>query len=151
MTEEELINKFESENITLAPFSKRAMAFVIDEIMVYVLIILAFWNDFAMVEGNAEQILQLSARLIFYVYLLKLIYHGFFVKIYGATLGKIAMKIRVIELLDGDTPNYSVSFARSFVRIVSEYAFYIGFFWALQNSKRQTWHDIASKTLVINA
>ena len=43
------------------------------------------------------------------------------------------------------------SLLRASVRIVSESAFYLGFLWALMNPKKETWHDKAGQTLVVNA
>ncbi|MDR3345709.1 MAG: hypothetical protein LBS73_00905 [Campylobacteraceae bacterium] len=40
---------------------------------------------------------------------------------------------------------------RSFLRLVSETFFYIGFLWALRDYKKQAWQDLGAKTLVVNA
>ncbi|MCF6173268.1 MAG: RDD family protein [Campylobacteraceae bacterium] len=78
-------------------------------------------------------------------------YQAFFVWAYGATPGKMLLKIRVISTVDLGNPNMIYSINRSLIRIVSESLFYIGFLWAFTNPKRETWHDKVAKTLVVNA
>lgn len=70
---------------------------------------------------------------------------------YGATLGKLAMKIRVIEIKTLNNPNVLVALNRGIIRVISEMLLYLGFLWGILNPARQTWHDLSAKTLVVNA
>ncbi|ARU47888.1 RDD family protein [Sulfurospirillum diekertiae] len=150
MTNEELIEKFESENITLAPLQKRGLAYLIDEILISVLFSLIYLDQ--MPENvTTEELLNTINSLFVYVVVLKVIYQTFFVWMYGATLGKIAMKIRVISTADLENPSLVLSLSRAVFRIISESIFYLGFIWAYLNPKRETWHDRVANTLVINA
>ncbi|MDR2100749.1 MAG: RDD family protein [Campylobacteraceae bacterium] len=152
MTEEELIRKFQIEKITLSPFYKRIIAYAIDDFIIACFIFFAFHNMLAAANAQNEEALSaLIQYLAPYIILLKVIYQAFFVWIYGATIGKMAVKIRVISTIDGQNPNILLSLVRSNIRIISEAVFFIGFLWALKNFKKQTWEDIAAKTLVINA
>ena len=81
---------------------------------------------------------------------MKIIYQAFFVMQYGASLGKIAMKIRVIEIKTLDNPNVISSLNRAIFRVISEMLFYLGFLWGMMDPSRQTWHDKTAKTLVTN-
>ena len=150
MTNEELIEKFERENITLAPLKKRALAYLIDEILVSLLFIFIYVDQ---IPDNAttEETITIINSLVFYVMVLKVVYQTFFVWMYGATLGRIAMKIKVISLGDLENPSLLFSLSRASFRIISESIFYLGFLWAVLNPKRETWHDKVSKTLVVNA
>ena len=150
MTNEELIEKFERENITLAPLKKRALAYLIDEILVSLLFIFIYVDQ---IPDNAttEETITIINSLVFYVMVLKVVYQTFFVWMYGATLGRIAMKIRVISLSDLENPSLLFSLSRASFRIISESIFYLGFLWAVLNPKRETWHDKVSNTLVVNA
>lgn len=150
MTNEELIEKFESENITLAPLKKRALAYFIDEILVSLLFIFIYVDQ---IPDNAttEETITIINSLVFYVMVLKVVYQTFFVWMYGATLGRIAMKIKVISLSDLENPSWLFSLSRASFRIISESIFYLGFLWAALNPKRETWHDKVSNTLVVNA
>lgn len=171
MTNEELIEKFESENITLASVQKRAMAFGIDWFIIVVLFEFSISGVFtpeqrANVDAvvslllssgdvvdipNLEASLHILFQLFFFSTFLNIAYQTFFVWMYGATLGKIAMKIKVISMGDLDKPSFLFALSRASVRIVSEVLFYLGFVWAMMNPKRETWHDKISNTLVIDA
>lgn len=150
MTNEELIEKFESENITLAPLQKRGLAYLIDEILVSVLFALIYLDQIPE-NITTEELINTINSLFGYVIALKVIYQTFFVWMYGATLGKIAMKIRVIATADLENPSLILSLSRAAFRIISESVFYLGFIWAYLNPKRETWHDRVANTLVINA
>jgi uncharacterized RDD family membrane protein YckC len=67
----------------------------------------------------------------------------------GQTIGKKAMNIRVIDFATGGSLDSSKALVRSLVRQVSGYACAIGFIWALFNKEKQTWHDLASNTVVV--
>ncbi|MDR1008082.1 MAG: RDD family protein [Campylobacteraceae bacterium] len=152
MTEHELIKKFESENITLSPLYKRAVAYIIDEVIITFFIFFAFNDALKTIDaGNFNEVSTLMYYLTPYIILMKVAYQTFFVWMYGATVGKMAVKIRVISIADVQKPNILFSLIRANIRLVSEALFFVGFLWALGNFKRQTWEDIAAKTLVVNA
>lgn len=85
------------------------------------------------------------------VLVLKFLYQTFFIWYYGATVGKIVAKVRVIDYDNYSRVNLLQAALRSFARILSEMFFYIGFVFAFFNDGKQTFHDKISKTLVINA
>jgi len=150
MTNEELIEKFESENITLASFQKRGAAYLIDEILISVLFSLIYLDQMP-ANVSTEELIGIVNSLFGYLVVIKILYQTFFIWMYGATIGRIMMKIRVIETSDLENPNLMVALTRSAFRIISESLFYLGFIWAFLNPKRETWHDKVANTLVINA
>ena len=150
MTDSEIIEKFERENITLASLPKRFMAYLIDEILVSFLFVMIYINSIE-TSQNVEDTINMINGLVIYIMLLKVLYQSFFVFFYGATVGKIFMKIKVISIKDLENPSILLSVFRASVRILSESAFYLGFIWAFMNPKRETWHDKAGQTLVVNA
>lgn len=150
MNEEELIEHFERENITLASISSRIFAYVIDEFIIAILFMVIYWNQFQNAT-TTEETIGLMNSMFMYIISLRIIYHFFFVWMYGATLGKMALKIRVISIKDVSNPSIEQSIIRSCVRVFSETIFYLGFLWGALNPKRETWHDKASRTLVVNA
>lgn len=125
------------------------MAFVIDEVIVSMLFIAIYWDKFTN-SANVEQTVILMNTMVMYVMLIKVLYHGFFVWMYGATPGKMVAKIRVIYMYDLDNPSPGQALLRALVRVVSETIFYLGFVWAMLNPKREGWHDKAARTLVVN-
>ncbi|MDR2790557.1 MAG: RDD family protein [Campylobacteraceae bacterium] len=151
MTEEELVEKFKSENITLSPLYKRVIAHAIDEFIIACFMFFAFYGMLEAASSSEEALSALVEYLAPYIVLMKIIYQTFFVRLYGATVGKTLMKIRIISMIDGQNPNIFLSLIRANMRILSEAVFFIGFLWALNGFKKQTWEDIGARTLVVNA
>ncbi|MDR3178069.1 MAG: RDD family protein [Campylobacteraceae bacterium] len=151
MTEEELVKKFESENITLASFNKRFVAYAIDDCIVAVLVCMAFWDMILEASFSEESLRMTLEYLTPYFIVTKIVYQAFFVYLYGATIGKIAVKIRIICIHNAQKPTFYLSCVRSVTRVVSEIVLFIGFLWAFKDDKRQTWQDAAAQTLVVNA
>ncbi len=83
MTNEELIEKFESENITLASIQKRGLAYLIDEILVSLLFIFIYL-DYIPENASTEETIAIINSLFVYVMVLKIVYQTFFVWMYGA-------------------------------------------------------------------
>ncbi len=148
--DENIENILHRENLTLASVQKRAAAFFIDEMLLSFLLIVAMSDAFANAKTMEDIILLTNSYVMQYI-VMKIVYQTFFVMQYGATLGKIAMKIRVIEIATLANPSFTVSLNRAIFRIISEMLFYIGFVWAMMDPARQAWHDKTAKTLVVNA
>ena len=147
---EEIQDILHREGITLASIKKRSMAFFIDEMLLSFLLIIALWDSFASAQTMEEIILVTNTFVLEYM-AMKIFYQAFFSMQYGASLGKMAMKIRIIELKTLDNPNVLSSLNRAIFRVVSEMVFYLGFLWGMVNQTRQAWHDVTAKTLVVNA
>jgi len=146
---EEIENLLHRESLELASIKKRSLAFFIDEMLLSFLLIIAMSDSFTNAK-TVEEIILLTNSLMFEYLLMKIVYQTFFVMQYGATLGKIAMKIRVIEIATLQNPSFICSFNRAIFRVISEMFFYLGFLWGMMDPARQTWHDKTAKTLVIN-
>lgn len=147
---ENIENILHRENLTLASIQKRAAAFFIDEMLLSFLLVIAMSDAFANAKTMEDVIILTNSYVMQYI-VMKIVYQTFFVMQYGATLGKIAMKIRVIEIATLANPSFAVSLNRAIFRIISEMLFYIGFAWGMMDPARQTWHDKTAKTLVVNA
>lgn len=150
MKKEEIEALLHREDIHLASIAQRGSAFFLDELLLSLLVVVAFWNSFTSAQNTLE-IVSLSQQLTVEYILLKIAYHAFFVYKYGATLGKMAMKIKVIQIVDIDKPSLGASINRAIIRIVSEMLFYLGFAWGMMDPLRRTWHDVSAKTLVIKS
>jgi len=146
---EDILKKLQYERLTLASINKRAIAFFIDEMIISTLFYIIYADSFAK-AGSLESVIELTNMLFLQVILLKVIYHTFFVWMYGATVGKIFLKIKVVSVDDFDNPNLMNAFIRAVVRIISEFLFYLGFLQAFFDKAKQTWHDKAAKTVVLN-
>ncbi len=148
--DENIQNILNHEEMTLAPISKRATAFFLDELLLSFLLIIALWDSFS-TATTVEEMINITNTFIFEYMFMKIVYQAFFVMQYGATLGKIIMKIRVIEIRTLQNPSVLSSLNRAIFRIVSETFFYLGFLWGVFDSAKQTLHDKTARTLVINA
>ncbi len=145
-----IVEKLHKEGIVLAPFSKRVWAFAIDDIVISLLFYIIFFDEISR-YGSDLYTLSLFINQIFpYILLVKIAYQTIFVALYGQTLGKMVLKIRVVNRDYLDTPTWHESFVRAVWRIVSELFFYLGFIWAKFNPLLETWHDKMAKSIVID-
>lgn len=147
---ESIENILHREDITLADIKKRATAFFIDEMLLSFLLIVALWDSFSKAV-TMEDMINLTNSFVLEYMFMKIVYQAFFVMQYGATIGKIIMKIRVIEIRTLTNPTVVCSLNRAIFRVISEMFFYLGFLWGMLDPGRQTWHDKTAKTLVANA
>jgi len=150
MTEEEIQENLQREALVIAPIPKRAFAMFIDEALLSMLLIVILWDAFTS-AASVEDVIRLTNAFVLEFMAMKIVYQTFFVMQYGATLGKILMKIRVIEIKTLNTPGFLSAFNRGVFRIISEMFLYLGFLWGTMNPLRQTWHDKTARTLVVNA
>lgn len=138
------------EGLKLSSVQKRGAAFFIDELLLSLLLIIAIGDSFFKAQ-TMEEIIVLTNKFALEYIAIKIIYQAFFIMQYGATIGKIVMKIRVIDAKTLQKPDVLVSLNRSFVRVISEMFFYLGFIWGTMDLLKQTWHDKSAKTLVVDA
>ncbi len=150
MDPQEIEQLLHREELRLASIAKRASAFFLDEFLLSLLLVIALWDAFASVENSLE-LVTLSQQFTLEYIILKIVYQTFFVFMYGATLGKMMMRIRVVELPSLEKPSFGASLNRAIIRIASEMLFYLGFVWGMMDPLRRTWHDLTAKTLVIES
>ena len=89
---EELENRLYREGIELADIKKRAIALFIDEMLLSFLLMIALWESFS-TATDVEEIINLTNSFFLEFMALKIVYQAFFVLQYGASVGKIIMKI----------------------------------------------------------
>lgn len=114
------------------------------------ILMIALWDAFVSAQ-TIEALISVTNSFILEFIAMKIIYQTFFLLQYGATLGKIVAKIRVIEIATLQNPNIFVALNRAVFRVISELLFYLGFLWAMFDPSRQGWHDKTARTLVVNA
>lgn len=77
-------------------------------------------------------------------------YYVYFIGSKGQTLGKMAMKIKVVNESDGSVPGYGPAFLREVIgKFISSMVLFLGYLWMIWDSKKQGWHDKISHTVVI--
>jgi uncharacterized RDD family membrane protein YckC len=67
---------------------------------------------------------------------------------YGATVGKMACKIKVITA-DGQPVSYARAFGRYFAKVLSSLTLLIGFIIAAFDSEKRSLHDHICNTRVV--
>lgn len=78
------------------------------------------------------------------------IYYVYFIGSRGQTLGKMAMKIKVVSVDTNDPPGYFKAFLREMVgKSLSAMVLMLGYLWPLWDKKKQAWHDKIAGTVVI--
>ena len=141
-----------TNDLQLASMRSRATAFVIDDLLVTAIILIIFWNNIMAVSHDMNAMMYfMKTDLVMPLIFLKLVYQTVFVWYYGATIGKIITKIRVIDTNNWGRVSLFSALFRSVGRIFSEMFFYIGFLIGFFNDGRKTFHDLTGKTLVVNA
>jgi len=137
------------QKIKYATITKRALSFIIDDILVSFLFIVIFYGNIHILTSQEEMVnfvIQNSWVLI----LLKVIYHTFFIAYSGATVGKYVVKIKAIDEDTKEKLSWSKSFTRALVRTLGESFLYLTFLFAFFNNKNQTLHDMVVKCVVID-
>lgn len=140
----------ERDGLELASIPKRAVAFFIDELLLTLLFMVVLWDTISQAKDFDTFLFITNAFVLEYLGM-KIFYQTIFVALYGASLGKMAMRIRIISVDSGTIPGWPAAFNRAVFRILSEIIFYLGFLWAMFDPFNQAWHDRTARTIVIDA
>ena len=153
----------ETATLPIASNQKRIAAFVIDDMVIALLILIIFFGQLSEIASHLPQVItaesleifkqemnQFSVNNLLLIILLKVMYHTFFVWQNGKTLGKYFMKIKVVDLQTQVNLSFLKAMLRASLRIVSEVFFYLGFLLAFFLPLKQTLHDKLSGSVVIN-
>jgi len=144
------MSELNNSNLELASLRSRALAFVIDDLLITFLIVIVFWDTIVTTTDDPAVVLAIMNQFLWPVLFVKFIYHSLFVWYYGATIGKIIVKIKVIDYNHLGRVSLLNSMFRSAGRILSEMFFYIGFLLGFFSEGRQTFHDKIGRTLVVD-
>lgn len=144
-----LIDRLDFEGLRVAPVKKRAFAFIIDEFIISVLFYIIYYDAFSAARDFFD-VNALLGNLLWQAIVLRVIYQTFFTWYFGASLGKMVVKIAVIDVNGFYKPTLMASFLRACIRAISEMCFYLGFLWVFASPARQAWEDLVAKTVVID-
>jgi uncharacterized RDD family membrane protein YckC len=122
-----------------AGFWRRVAAHVIDAIAI---------NIYTLPLGlfNSPVIWTLGLVVVYAVY-----YTSLEGGMYGQTVGKMALGIRVVDAADGGRIGYQRAFVRALGRIGSGIVVVLGYLWMLWDPEKQTWHDKLAASVVVPA
>jgi len=138
------------EKLSLASISKRTKAFIIDDLLITFLVMILLWDSIMQSNGDMVAIMEVLNGAFIQVVALKFLYQTFFIWYYGATIGKMVAKIKVIDYNSFGKVDIIKSSIRSLGRILSESFFYLGFLFAYYSESKQTFHDKLGGTLVVD-
>ncbi|MEO1923318.1 MAG: RDD family protein [Nautiliaceae bacterium] len=148
MKSEEIINKIEREGLKPASLMKRVIAMSIDDFLISFLVVLSFWDLFSSAKTYEEAIILVD-KLFIYIFLAYTLYHWIFVFLYGKTVGKMVVKIRVVDENTFDNPSVINALIRSIMRNFDEMFFYLGMLYAVVDPLNRAIHDIVGRCVVI--
>lgn len=142
----------EIQNVVYASFWQRFFATLLDALIIAVLsliVSLVIALIFGVIFGSSGNNIAAFISSL----LQNIIYFGYFIYFIGSsgqTLGKMALKIKVVKEDTNLPPGYISALLREMVgKVISSVVFGIGYFWMLKDPKKQTWHDKIAKTIVI--
>ena len=139
-----------SQNIFLpCPLWRRFGAIIYDTLLLICIVFIA-WQPVPLLPDNLPDVLGRAIRLG-YLISICFIFLGWFWCHGGQTLGMKAWKIKLIN--NNQLENHPVRWKSAWMRfIVATFSWLclgIGFWWALFNSEKLTWHDQFSHTKLI--
>jgi len=148
----------ESGFLPIASMNKRIAAFVIDDLIISLFLMIIFYDQISVLFSNMTEMDQTSleqmniflAENILIVFSIKVLYHTVLIWQNGMTIGKYIVKIKVIDLDSEHRPSFQQSFLRASIRLISEALFYIGFIMAFFTPLKQTLHDKLSNCVVVD-
>ncbi|MEU2154840.1 RDD family protein [Streptomyces sp. NPDC019396] len=87
-----------------------------------------------------------------FVYLIGMFFYQLYLEgTTGQSIGKKALKIRLLKEADGSTLGFGMAFVRKLAHFLDSLACYIGWLWPIWDSKKQTFADKVCSTVVVRA
>src|SRR6185295_12214143 len=121
-----------------AGFWQRAVAFLIDWLIVVVIampvIVLAFGADYYSldpVRRSGDLLIALAVGVAIVS----------FWRYFGATPGKLAVGVKIVDARTGGAPPTGRLVVRLLCYLVSALPLYLGFLWIALDRRKQGWHD----------
>jgi len=132
-----------------AGFWKRLFAFVIDWFLIGLMIaalgiLVSGSLEFTNMVAEAEGLLELAGVILPWLY-----YAGMESSEHQATLGKLALNIRVTDMA-GQRIGFLRATVRHFSKILSSMLFLIGYIMIAFTARKQGLHDLIAACLVVN-
>ncbi len=100
----------------------------------------------ASIQQELDDALKALLMYVATVTLLQIIYNFFFLYRYGASLGQIILRIRVVDVRSFDKPSLHICMSRSICKFL---LVYISFVFAFFDRFARTLHDRMNRTIVI--
>jgi uncharacterized RDD family membrane protein YckC len=137
-----------SNALGYASFGRRFMACLVDVIflnLITIPLLLAFYGAEALTSPDGGG----GFGSFFITWLLPAIVTIVFWLMLAATPGKLLAGIKVVHAVTGERLTFAQAVIRYLGYIVSLVPLGLGYFWMLKNPRKQTWHDLLAKSVVI--
>jgi uncharacterized RDD family membrane protein YckC len=149
----------ETVSLPIASNARRVTSFVIDDLVINFFLMIIFSSQLTalmsgITEVNEEAIMMINQFIMEnlpIVLAVKVLYHTVLIWQSGMTLGKYIVRIKAVDMYNGQRLSFVQAFWRASVRLISEMLFYIGFVFAFFSPLHQTLHDKLSNSVVIDA
>ena len=143
-----------TENVNVSPgyvgLVRRLMAIIYDLFLLTAVLFIATAMAMALNQGHAIKPGQsLYPFYIIYLMVISFFFYGWFWTHGGQTLGMKTWKMK-LQQSNGQCITWPLAMIRFITAIISWLFAGLGFFWSLFHYRRQTWHDIASKAVVVD-
>ena len=129
-----------------ASFWQRAVAFLIDWLIVVVIsmpvIVVAFGAEYFSLDPVRRSGDLLIALLVGVAIVS-------FWRYCGATPGKLAVGVKIVDAQTGQAPSTARLVLRLLCSLLSALPFYLGFLWIALDRRKQGWHDKIAGTVVV--
>lgn len=141
-----------------ASFISRFLAVLIDGFIIVIIsviisipfVILNIALTIQFKEGAALISIMITSIQQFVNIVIGVAYSVYFIGKRGQTPGKMILKLKVVNIGTPNPPGFIRAFLREIIgKPISAFFFLLGFFWAIWDSKKQTWHDKIAGTVVI--
>jgi uncharacterized RDD family membrane protein YckC len=122
----------------------RFAAFIIDIVIISVIIVAL--NALGVIDlgepSATDQLIEAVITLGYYILL---------TTVFGATLGKMALGMKVVEESGQKAGFFKVLIRETIGKVVSAIILFLGYIWILFDGNRQGWHDKIGGTFVVKA
>ena len=142
------IEKLQREGIKPVSIYKRAVAMTIDDMLLSFLVFFAFWPELSSAKSYEESI-RIMDSLFIYILIIFTLYHWIFVALYSQTIGKMIVKIKVVDIDTLDKPSWINALIRSVFRNFDEMFFGLGMMYAFVDPLNRALHDIIGNSVVV--
>jgi uncharacterized RDD family membrane protein YckC len=129
-----------------ASFWQRALALLIDWLIVVVIAMPIIVVSFGASYFSLDPVRRAGDLVI--ALLVGALVVGFW-RYCGATPGKLAVGVKIVDANTGATPSTGRLVLRLVCYLVSAAPLYLGFLWAAVDRRKQGWHDKIAGTIVI--
>lgn len=140
--------KSNTNTLGYASFGRRLLACLVDVVflnLITIPLLLGFYGAEALTSPDGGG----GFGSFFITWLLPALITITFWLTLAATPGKLLAGIRLVHAETGERLNFAQAVIRYLGYIVSLVPLGLGYFWMLKNPRKQTWHDLLAKSVVI--